>query len=271
MTLHAKRQGFDACQNQKGVEGRDGRPEIAQRQHAAGNGEGKIAERLGERDAVIAGAGGGQCRIAPGFQPVERAAIDDGAAKRVAMAAEKLRQRMHDDIGAILDRPHQIGRGERVIDDQRHAGFLGDRGDGGDVSNNAAGIGDRLDEDRLDLRRQRGAERLRVGRIGKAHRPAAFLEGVRELVDRSAIELPRRDELIPWLEQRVEDQHLRGVTGRHRKRRRPAFKRRDPLLEHGLGRIGDARIDVAERLEVEQRRRVIDIVEHEGTWSDRSG
>ena len=99
------------------------------------------------------------------------------------MPAEKFCQGMHDDVGAVFDRPDQIGRGERVVDDQRNAGFLGDRGDGGDVSDNAAGIGDELDEDRLDLRCQRGAKRLRVGRIGKAYRPTAFLEGVRELVD----------------------------------------------------------------------------------------
>jgi hypothetical protein len=43
------------------------------------------------------------------------------------VAAEKLRQRVHDDVGAVLDRLAQIGRGQRVVDDERHAGALGDR------------------------------------------------------------------------------------------------------------------------------------------------
>ena len=38
----------------------------------------------------------------------------------------------------------------------------------------------------------------------------------------------------------------------HRQRRHAAFQRRDALLEHGLGRVHDARVDVAEFLEREQ-------------------
>ena len=44
---------------------------------------------------------------------------------------------------------------------------------------------------------------------------------------------------------------------------RPAFDRRHALLEHRHGRVGDARIDVAEGLQVEQARRVLGGVEHE--------
>ena len=56
---------------------------------------------------------------------------------------------------------------------------------------------------------------------------------------------------------------LRRVPRGYGKRRRAALQRRDALLEHGLGRVVDARIDVAEGLEVEQRRGVIDVLEHE--------
>ena len=62
---------------------------------------------------------------------------------------------MHDDVGAVLERPTQIGRRQRVVDDERHAGAPRDRGDGRDVDDDAAGIGDGLDEDRLGLRRHR--------------------------------------------------------------------------------------------------------------------
>ncbi len=40
-----------------------------------------------------------------------------------------------------------------------------------------------------------------------------------------------------------------------------AFERRDPLLEHRVGRIGDARVDVACPLHVEQRSRLIGVLE----------
>ncbi len=62
----------------------------------------------------------------------------------------------------------------------------------------------------------------------------------------------------------MEDEHLRRVTRGHGKRGGAALKCRDPLLEHGLGRIRDARIDIAEGLEVEQRRGMINVLEDIG-------
>jgi hypothetical protein len=61
----------------------------------------------------------------------------------------------------------------------------------------------------------------------------------------------------------VHDQHLRGVAGGDRETGGAAFERGDALLEHGVGRIADAGIDVAERLQAEQRRRVVDVIEYE--------
>ena len=92
--------------------------------------------------------------------------------------------------------------------------------------------------------------------------PAEILERVIELVDRAAVELLRRDEFVAGLHQAMEHQNLRRVAGRHGKSRRAAFERGDALLEHGLGRIADARIDVAEGLQAEQRSGVIDAFEH---------
>ncbi len=117
VALHAQGQRLDPGEDEEGVERRDGRPEIAQAEHATGDGEGEIAEGLGERDAVIARRGGRQRRIPPALEPIEGAAIDDRAADRVAVAAEELSQRMHDDVGAMLDGADEIGRGQRVIDD----------------------------------------------------------------------------------------------------------------------------------------------------------
>ena len=89
-------------------------------------------------------------------------------------------------------------------------------------------------------------------------------EGVAELGQRPAVELARRDDVIARFEQRVERQQLGGVAGRRGDRGTPAFERRDALLERGHGRVGDARVDVAEGLEVEQGGRVVDVVEDVG-------
>jgi len=57
-------------------------------------------------------------------------------------------------------------------------------------------------------------------------------------------------------------QNLRGVPGSDRKARGAAFQRGDALFEHGSRRIADAGIDVAEGLQAEQRRGVVDAFEH---------
>ena len=189
-------------------------PDVAQRQHPAGDREGEIAEGLVQHDAVIFRPRLRQHRIAVLARPVEGAGVDDHAADRVAVAAEKFRQRMHDDVGAIVDRLAQIRRRQRVVDDQRHAGALGDLGDRLDVGDDAARIGDRLDEDRLGLGRDRALEGRDVVGLGPDHVPAEVLEGVVELVDRAAIELLGGDELVARLHQAVEDEHLRGVARR---------------------------------------------------------
>jgi hypothetical protein len=121
----------------------------------AGDGEGDVAEGLVQAQAMIGGVGFRQQRVAAALRPVEIAGIDDHAAHRVAVPAHELGERMQHDVGAMFDRLAEIGRGQRVVDDQRHAGLLRDLRDAADVGDEAAGIGDRLDEDGLGLGRQR--------------------------------------------------------------------------------------------------------------------
>ena len=102
---------------------------------------------------------------------------------------------MDDEVGAPFERPAQIGRGEGVVDDEGHARLVRDLGDRLEVGDDAAGIGEALDEDRLGARRERAAEILRVVGIDEAALPAEFLEAAAELGDRAAIELARGDEV----------------------------------------------------------------------------
>ena len=66
MALHAQRQRLDAGEDQEGVERRERGAEIAQAQHAAGDGEGEVAEGLVQHHAVIFRARLRQHRIAAG-------------------------------------------------------------------------------------------------------------------------------------------------------------------------------------------------------------
>ena len=119
MPAHPQRQRLDPVEDQEGVERRQRRPEVAQAEHAAGDGEAEIAEGLGEHHAVVFRPRRREHGIARVAEPIERAAIDDDAAHRIAVAAEELRRGMDDDVGAVLGGAHQVGRRQRVVDDQR--------------------------------------------------------------------------------------------------------------------------------------------------------
>src|SRR5690606_4877540 len=101
--------------------------------------------------------------------------------------------------------------------------------------------------------------------IGPAHFPAEILERMAELVDRPAIELARRDEVVAALHEGMEDEKLRRVTRGGGERGGAAFERGNALLEHALGRVHDARVDIAELLQAEQRRGMAGIIEYVGS------
>ncbi len=180
------------------------------------------------------------------------------------MAAEEFGQRVHHDVGSVIDRLAQVRRCQRVVDDKRHAGLAGDIGNRLDVGDDAAGVGDRLDEDRLGLVVYGPFERTDIVRFGPSHVPAKILERMGELVDRAAVELGGGDQLVARLHQGVQGDHLRGVAGRERQSGGAAFERGDAFFQHGAGRIANAGVDIAEGLQAEQRGGVVDVVEHIG-------
>src|SRR5262245_65733750 len=88
VTLHAQRQGFDAGEDQKGVERGQVRPKIARAQYPASKREGKVTERFVKDNALIFGAWFRQHWIFLVARPIESVAVDDQSADRVAVATE---------------------------------------------------------------------------------------------------------------------------------------------------------------------------------------
>ena len=83
---------------------------------------------------------------------------------------------MHDDVGAVLNRPAEVRGGQGVVDYEGQTRLMRDIGDPPNVDDDASGIGEVLDEDRLALRRQAFAEVLGLGRIDEVAGPAELLE-----------------------------------------------------------------------------------------------
>ena len=138
------------------------------------------------------------------FDPWEHAAIDHSAAQGRAVTAHQLRQRVHDDVGAVLDRAQQDRGRHGVVDDQRNAVAMGDVGERGQVGDVAGGIADALAEHCAGV----GIDhRLDVGGAVARGKPGAHAEaghGVRQQRVCGAIEVRRAYDVAPGL-QHVQD------------------------------------------------------------------
>ena len=109
MPFHSKVQRFGAGDGQKRVHRRHGRAVITQCDRARLGGECEVAKILVEAQPVIGRLRLGQRGELTARGPIEFAGFDDHSAHGIAVAAQELRCRMHDEIGAPLERPAEIG------------------------------------------------------------------------------------------------------------------------------------------------------------------
>ena len=260
--VHAQRQRLDALQDQEAVERRDRRTHVAQRHDTRSTDEGRGAERLRVDHAVVRDVGRAEAReLVRVLRPGELSRVDQRAADAGAVAAQVLGERVHDDVGAVLERPAQVRRGHGVVDDQRNAVPVCHLGQCREVGDVARRVADGLAEYRARARIDEPLERGRVAVVREPHLDAVLRQRVREQVVGAAVEGRRADHVLPSLgdgEDRVRDG---GLPRRQRERADAALERGEALLEHVRGRVHDARVDVAGDLEVEQVGAVLGVVE----------
>ncbi len=261
---HAHVQGLDALEDVEGRLRRHRRAEVPQPLGARPHQEGGRAELLGEVEAVVAGVGLGQGRELARRLPVEGAAVDQGPGDGDAVAAQELGRRVHDDVGAVLERPAQVGRGEGVVDHQRDRRVVGDLGDRRQVHDLQPRVAQGLAEDQPRLRPDRLGEALRVARVDEGRLDAEAGQRMGEQVVAAAVDRRRRDDVPALTHQGGDAQEQRRLAARRADRPDAALERGQPLLQHRDGRVGDARIDVPGPFQVEQRRRLVGVFEHVG-------
>ena len=172
---------------------------------------------------------------------------------------------MHDDVGTPFQRLAEVGRGQGVVDDQRHAVGVGDGGDRLEVGDDAVGVGRALDEHGPGLVVDRGREILRA-RAGRRTSPASRTAGrcgssgrssrhrawsSRRRCSPGCIRLRKVRNCAAWPEA-VQQAAVPPSSAAIRDSRTETV---------GLVR---RRVDVAELLQIEQSCRVVDVVEHVG-------
>ena len=195
---HAQRQRLDALQDLERGERRHARAEVAHALAPRAQQERRGRRLLGEHHVVEAGVRLGQRReLAARLRavPVESPRIDQHAADHDAVAGEELRRRVEHEVGAVLERPHQIRRGERRIDQERQAVLVRERRHARDVEHVEARIAERLAEQQPRLGTDRGAPRVESRGSTNVVVDAEARQRVVEQVVRAAVERARRDDV----------------------------------------------------------------------------
>ena len=167
---------------------------------------------------------------------------------------------MDDDRGAVLERLGQDRR-RGVVHDQRNAEIAADVGDFGDRENGELRIRQRFRIVSAGAVVGRIAEIVGIDRVDEANFDALVLERVGEQVPGAAVEVGRADHVVAGARDVLDRKGRSRLTRGERERADAAFERRDALLQHVVGRIHDARVDVAELLEREQVGGVLGIAE----------
>jgi hypothetical protein len=180
-----------------------------------------------------------------------------------AVTGQELRRGVEDEIGAVLERPHQPRRGERRVDEQRQAVLVREFGDPRHVEDVEAGVAQGLAEQQPCPGAYRCAPRVDVPRIDERRLDAEPRQREIEQVVRAAVQGARRDDVAASPHQRDDREVQRRLPAGRRDRADAALERRDALLEHRAGRVGDAGVDVPRALHVEQRCRVVGVGKHE--------
>ena len=261
---HAQRQGFDALQDEPGGVRAHAGAEVAQAFAAGAQQEGAHRAFFAEDHVVKAGVGLGELgKLARGI-PIKRAAIDHQPADHGAVARQKFGGRVIDQVGAQLERFDQPGRGQGRVHQQRHPGRMGDGGHGLDVEHVQAGVADGFAKEELGVGPHGGAPGVMVAGRHKAGVDAETAQRVVQQVVRAAVQRGAGHNVRAGAHQGGNAQMQRGLAAGGGNGADAAFQRRYALLQHGIGRVADARVDMAGTLEVEQAGRVLARFKDEG-------
>src|SRR5688500_11349643 len=141
MPVHPHPKGLDALQEEERIERAHAWPEVPKPVDTAFDDERNRPEYLPKLHSVI-----GRRRIIQhrevALLPWEFPAVHDDAADAGAVAAHELRERVNNNVGAVVDRPAEIRGGERVVDNERNVVLVGDVCNRLDVEDVAARIAD---------------------------------------------------------------------------------------------------------------------------------
>ena len=174
--------------------------------------------------------------------------VADEPADDVGVAAEVLRGRVHDDVGAELERSLQVRRGERVVDDDARAALVRELARPPRcrrcVSAGLVGVSTHTT---VVPSGQSRVERVEVGEVGDGPLDARRREHLRHQAEGAAVRVVGDDHVVAGREQRAAPRPPRPCRSRTRSRRaRPRATRGTPRARARVGlplrRVLEARV-----------------------------
>ncbi|OEI69485.1 hypothetical protein Cus16_0091 [Curtobacterium sp. ER1/6] len=247
VAFDAQRQGLDALAEQERVERRRRRADPGGDDVAGVDHEGPAAVPL---DVALTAEGPVRCReVREALKvagPVEPAAVDDEPAEAGTVPGEELRGGVHDDVGAVLDRPDEVRRRQGVVDDERHPGPVRGVGDPGDVEDVVLRVRDRLGEEELRVRSDRARPRVQVALVGdEVDLDAEAREVLQEQALGALVDAPGAHHVVAGLEQPEQRDRHRGLAAADEDRLGAPLQQGDAALDVGVRRVAEPGVRVA--------------------------
>ena len=181
------------------------------------------------------------------------------------MAADELGGGVDYDIRAVLDGADQVRGAEGIVDDKGQTVGVGDFGDGIDVGDVAVGIAQGLQIDGFRVGPDGAFQLFQVMGIHEGGRDAVMGQSMGQQVVAAPV-----DCLLGYNMAAVLGQGQDGIcngrrAGSQGQSRHTAFQGRQSLLQHVLGGIGQAAVDIPGIRQIEAGRRVGGIPEDIGS------
>ena len=266
MPFRSQRQRLHPLEQLKGRKRIQGGTQIPQDLDADADGKGDGSKGVEEPQAVVAFGGIVELREALSvLAPVELASIDDDAGDGSPVTADPFGGRVHDDVGAVFDRPKKVAaRAKGVVDldfvsaewdegggpsgtramKAHHEGntsVVSHLGDGGQVRDVISGVPNALDVDGLGPVVDRLGEPFGVVPLDELGGDAQPRHKDLELVIGAPVQIRGRDDVIADVGQGGDGHELCRLAGRGGHGGDAAFQRRHPFLKHidgGLKCVG---------------------------------
>jgi hypothetical protein len=155
------------------------------------------------------------------------------------MTADVLRRRVEHDVGAELERPLEVGRGERVVDDDDRADLVRRVGGRADVDDVQHRVRRRLEpDDPCPLVQVRGEVRVDLLGRDEVEGVSLRLVDLREHPVDAAVDIVDADDSLAGVDE-VHERRRRADPGRESRTVLRPLERGEHRLERGPRRVGD--------------------------------